>query len=956
MLVSFARTPDIHRGELAQQSLLLRLGLVPLFVLVTLGASSAAHSPLGLLGFSQPVGFLLVGYSLSSALLAAGYRFRAFGSSDVMYLGMVDTSVFLGVGTYLTGGPASPALFLFFAMPATYLVLATPRVFVTAAALSGVAMISAVILAELEVWPGAVSQPAAGPHSLAYLAAAGGALALLASAGWRHSVTFASRSQARRHLAAALTASKAPAPEGDLDRRLFELLDAVMTALDVTDEGLVYRYDPSDGLLRRQVHLGIRPWFRSFSSFRPGEGNVGYAFQFNARIVCQSAAQLEDMVRGVESTGPISGTTPLDLGHAPAQTLAMPLAWQGQVLGVLVLSRHSGLPFTDEGELRLAAAVAASMAGVMGQAHLQQRSARLEQEVAFQDRLQSLLPALDLRQGVHDFVVQLREFVPFDCVKLVVATPEGVDSSLGHFWCPGKLNLDSGVLDSYVHDLTGGFRHDTSTAPAAVTGAAPVPPGLADRGVSSMAVVLTPYQGEQEGQLQGGLVLLHWLPDTYDPQRVQLLRHLEPYLPLLFALSANAQMWTRKMRQLESLQQVVDLTRAGADRQSIVQAVIQWALEQASLDRPATVFAVLADPDKGTLTVTAPAPEASPPFQRHVVSAGAEELQKIFGQWPDSRPRLISGDDALTRKVFPLLHQPLAERQVVGFPFRMGGKTQGVLAVPILARHAADQDRQASIQQFVEVASLCLQNCQLYEAQARQARELRHEDELRRSFISFITHEFRTPLTSLKASFDLVQEAPEVRGLANPYQRLMNNMGRSVSTLEQLISDLSEVVNLAAGGVLLNRYWTSPESIVYPVVEMSTPLSNLKHQTLEVEVQPGLPEIMADSRRLEQVLANLVSNALKYTPAGGAIRVSVAQEGKWIKFAVADTGRGIPPEYVARLFQPFFRVPEPGAQYAPGTGLGLALAKSLVELHGGKIWVETTPNKGCTFYFTVPIP
>jgi signal transduction histidine kinase len=177
-----------------------------------------------------------------------------------------------------------------------------------------------------------------------------------------------------------------------------------------------------------------------------------------------------------------------------------------------------------------------------------------------------------------------------------------------------------------------------------------------------------------------------------------------------------------------------------------------------------------------------------------------------------------------------------------------------------------------------------------------------------------------------------------------------------VATLEQLISDLAEVANLSAGGLLLNRYWTSPASIVHPVIELSAPLSHLKNQTLEAEVQAGLPDIMADSRRLEQVLSNLVSNAIKYTPAGGAIRVSVVREGQWLKFAVADTGRGIPPEYVARLFEPFFRVPNRTVEYAPGTGLGLALAKSLVELHGGKIWVETAPEKGCAFYFTVPVP
>jgi signal transduction histidine kinase len=591
----------------------------------------------------------------------------------------------------------------------------------------------------------------------------------------------------------------------------------------------------------------------------------------------------------------------------------------------------------------------------MGQSHLQHRAARLEQEAALEQRLQSLLPQIDLRQGVQGFATQLREILPFDCMKVSVLAPGGGDASSDYFWCPGELHLDSAALDPFVPSLLSGIPPGGS-AGAARSGLAPVPPALAEQGVSSIAVVRAPFQGGQAGPQDGGLVLLHRQPGAYDASQAQLLRQLEPYLPLLFALAAGSGMWTRKMRQLESLHQVVDLTRAGGDRQGIVQSVILWAAEQASLPQPGPVFAVLSDLDKGTLTVTVQPGEPASGFQRHVLGAGSQELQNIFQPWSSPEPRLLTEDDPIARKVFPLLPAAAAGHQVMGFPFQVAGTTFGVLAVPIPAGGAVNQERRTSIQQFVGVAALCVQNSQLYEAQTRQTKELRHEDELRRSFISFITHEFRTPLTSLKASFDLVREATEVQNLADPYQRLLNNMGRSVSTLEQLISDLAEVANLAAGGVLLNRYWTSPESIVHPVIEMTAPLSYLKHQTLEVEIQPGLPDVMADSRRLEQVLANLVSNAIKYTPAGGAIKASVVRDGQWVKFGVTDTGRGIPPEYVARLFEPFFRVPGQSAEYAPGTGLGLALAKSLVELHGGKIWLESAPEKGCAFYFTVPVP
>jgi signal transduction histidine kinase len=232
---------------------------------------------------------------------------------------------------------------------------------------------------------------------------------------------------------------------------------------------------------------------------------------------------------------------------------------------------------------------------------------------------------------------------------------------------------------------------------------------------------------------------------------------------------------------------------------------------------------------------------------------------------------------------------------------------------------------------------------------------LQHEDELRRSFLSYITHEFRTPLASLKTSFELIQESEKIRNLEDPYQRLLVNVNRSVATLEQLTNDLSEVANISAGGVILNKTLTSPETIIYAVLEATAPLSHLKNQSLEIEIPQDLPKMVVDAHRLEQVLTNMVANAMKYTAAGGTIRATVGQENGSIKFVVSDTGRGIPKEDLEKVFEPFYRVPQDAQDRTPGTGLGLALAKSLVELHGGHIWVESEPHKGSTFIFTIPI-
>ena len=177
-----------------------------------------------------------------------------------------------------------------------------------------------------------------------------------------------------------------------------------------------------------------------------------------------------------------------------------------------------------------------------------------------------------------------------------------------------------------------------------------------------------------------------------------------------------------------------------------------------------------------------------------------------------------------------------------------------------------------------------------------------------------------------------------------------------MSILDQLAGDLTEVANLSSGGVALNKSLTAPEDILTPVVEMARPLSQLKDQRLEVEVRPGLPDLVADAYRLEQVLTNMVANAIKYTPVGGTIRTTVSHDKGSIKFAVSDNGRGIPKEDLSQVFEPFYRVPHrPGDPAVPGTGLGLVLARSLVELHGGEIRAESELGVGSTFYFTIPV-
>ena len=390
-----------------------------------------------------------------------------------------------------------------------------------------------------------------------------------------------------------------------------------------------------------------------------------------------------------------------------------------------------------------------------------------------------------------------------------------------------------------------------------------------------------------------------------------------------------------------------------------MESIIRWSAEHMEWWESVIIFSIAVYEKPGSLTLNQWAPSSTEGtlYVSPVVASEdhAATLKELLDNWDDFRPLDLSPDvpwGMTARELFG----GEDDSRLIGFPLRTALGTWGLLTVGLAPNRQLSETEQQEFQEFVDVAAIALENSRLFEAQTLQVRELRHEDELRRSFISLITHEFRTPLASLKTSFDLIQESEEIQGLDQPYQRLLSNVSRSVWMMNELTNDLSEVANLSSGGVRLDKELVSPSQILAPVVEMATPLSQLKNQRLDVDIHPDLPKILVDARRLEQVLTNMVANAIKYTPTGGVIRASVSQNSTSIKFQVSDNGRGIPQDDLERIFEPFYRLArESNEAPVPGTGLGLALAKTLIELHGGKIWAESSPGEGGVFCFTIPL-
>jgi two-component system phosphate regulon sensor histidine kinase PhoR len=222
---------------------------------------------------------------------------------------------------------------------------------------------------------------------------------------------------------------------------------------------------------------------------------------------------------------------------------------------------------------------------------------------------------------------------------------------------------------------------------------------------------------------------------------------------------------------------------------------------------------------------------------------------------------------------------------------------------------------------------------------------------VRRDFVSNVSHELRTPLASLKALTETLQEG----ALNDPpaAQRFLTQMDDEIDNLTQMVQELLELSRIESGKVPLLKQLITPQEVINPAVhrmELQAQRSNL---SLTVDCSLDLPKIEVDSSRLQEVLVNLIHNAIKFTLPGGSIVVSAEAREETIVFSVKDTGIGIPSDDLSRIFERFYKADR--ARSGGGTGLGLSICRHLVEAHDGKIWAQSRPGKGSIFSFSIPI-
>jgi signal transduction histidine kinase/DNA-binding response OmpR family regulator len=365
----------------------------------------------------------------------------------------------------------------------------------------------------------------------------------------------------------------------------------------------------------------------------------------------------------------------------------------------------------------------------------------------------------------------------------------------------------------------------------------------------------------------------------------------------------------------------------------------------------------------------------------------------VMGTVVVTRQRLVVEDYGSSPYALPSLRAHTgAMGPVLAEPLLYGDTLLGVLGVDrAVGARCFDKDDQDVFALFAHHAAIAIQNARLYEASRRHAEELEtrvaeRTQELARAneqlhaasrnkteFLANMSHEIRTPLNSILGFAQVLQE--QGKGvLTEKQRRFLDNIYRSGQHLLRLINDILDLSKVEAGKFVLNPEPLPVAQTVEDILVIARGLAHRKSQRIDAEIAPDLPRVLADSVRFKQICFNLLSNAVKYTPDGGAIAVRVraaarrepgagepgagragAAPGGYLELAVTDTGVGIRADDIPLLFREFAQLETTRTQHQDGTGLGLALTKRLVELHGGRIWAESAgEGRGATFTVRLP--
>jgi signal transduction histidine kinase len=458
-------------------------------------------------------------------------------------------------------------------------------------------------------------------------------------------------------------------------------------------------------------------------------------------------------------------------------------------------------------------------------------------------------------------------------------------------------------------------------------------------------------------RLVGGLTVNKKTPGEFSSEIVDVLKNFANQAVIAIGnarlfkeVEARTGELARSLQELKSLSAVAQAVSSTLELKVVLARILEHACDMSEAGAGAIY---VYDKAYGQIDLEAShnmSEELSAAVRRHPIQLG----ESVVGQCVDRR-QAVQIHDLTKASPHPLyeIHLKAGVRALLAVPLLHQDEVIGALVVRRQKAGVFPAEVVNLLQAFADQSAIAIENARLFEELARKSQELEMASQHKSQFVANMSHELRTPLAAILGYAELIQEGfygPQPEKSMGALTRIRSN-GKH---LLGLINTLLDIAKIEAGQFSLNLAEYALGNVVETVRAATESLAETKKLALTTEVAKSLPIGFGDEQRLTQVLLNLVGNAIKFTDTG-EVRISAKSENGRFAVSVADTGPGIPADQLTRVFEEFHQVDNSNTKKKGGTGLGLAIAKQIVEMHGGRVWVESEPGHGATFQLHLPV-